>query len=245
MTYNTLNTSCRYEERKALLRQAIVETEADIVALQEVNSTNIVDVRYGNMKVEFSKGIRPSQKTAEAGFCIEGVAVMLSNQFQYSSVENLYYEDDYKLAQRVHLTVAGRDLVLVNTHLNYNTYCDFTLRAAQVAALVKWMSTITCPVICAGDFNINPTNPPYATMRQHFKSAYWEVHGSEPALTFPTGLWGAYADPGRQEAVDFIWYRGEGLHPVRAWLGGTHGDTTRKLWGSDHYAVVADFEFRP
>jgi endonuclease/exonuclease/phosphatase family metal-dependent hydrolase len=245
MTYNVLNTSCRYEERKPLIRASIAKERPDIVGLQEVNFKHERDLRIEDMRFEFSRGIRPSQKAKEDGFLIQGVATMLGKNVLVGQVDNLFYDNDYKLAQRINVTIHEKELVFVNTHLNFNMQYDYTLRAAQVSALLAWLSPISAPVICVGDFNFSPTHPLYPVMRSQFRSAYWEVHGCEPVLTFPTGLWGPFADDCKQEVLDYIWYRGEGIRPVGGALAGTQGSAEKRLYGSDHYAIVADFELMP
>lgn len=173
---------------------------------------------------------------------IQGVATMLGKKAQAGQVDALYYDNDYKLAQRMYVTIHGRELVFVNTHLNFNMQFDYSLRTAQVTALLAWLAPISIPIICVGDFNFSPTHDLYPVMKQHFQSAYFEVHGAEPVLTFPTGLWGSYADNCKQETLDYIWFRGERIRPVAAALAGTQGNVEKRVYGSDHYAIVADFE---
>ena len=245
MTYNILNTSCRYEERKSLIRASIAQQRPDIVGLQEVNSRNERDLRSEDMRFEFARGIRASPKKEEEDFLIQGVAVMLGKQVKMGQTDTLYYDNDYKLAQKIQVTIHGRELVFINTHLNFNLQFDYSLRTAQVTSLLAWLAPVSSPIVCVGDFNFSPTHPLYSLMRQHFRSAYFEVHGTEPVLTFPTGLWGPFVDDCKQETLDYVWYRGERIRPVAAALAGTQGSAEKRLYGSDHYAVVADFELLP
>ena len=60
-----------------------------------------------------------------------------------------------------------------------------------------------------GDFNATPESKTYALlMEAGFKSAYKEVHGSEPEHTFPTGLQAEFMDTDPPMTLDYVFYRG-------------------------------------
>ena len=105
-----------------------------------------------------------------------------------------------------------------------------------------------------GDFNAIPDEKTVSWMTQDagFKSSYREFHGEEPQKTYNTGLISPYMDTDPPCTVDYIFYRngqsGEQVVPrvrltMARVMGEKHeiGDDT--LYGSDHYPLIADFEF--
>lgn len=97
-----------------------------------------------------------------------------------------------------------------------------------------------------GDFNATPDSKTYSLMTEAgFKSAYKEVNGQEPEITFPTGLQAPFMDTDPPLCLDFMFYRGAPtLRPVKAVLMGKEclpSDPT--IYPSDHMALVVDFEY--
>lgn len=110
-----------------------------------------------------------------------------------------------------------------------------------------------------GDFNAIPENETvnWILNEAGFKSSLREFHGQEPEKTFNTGLISPYMDNDPPCTVDYIFYRmGRISNPsvsdtilprVRLTnakiMGDRHDPNDLTLYGSDHYPLVAEFEF--
>jgi endonuclease/exonuclease/phosphatase family metal-dependent hydrolase len=105
-----------------------------------------------------------------------------------------------------------------------------------------------------GDFNALPENDTvnYIINDAGFKSALREYHGEEPKNTFNTGLISPYMDPDPPCTVDYIFYKDGGCVPnanasvkltFAKVMGDRHAPEDNTLYGSDHFPLIADFEF--
>jgi endonuclease/exonuclease/phosphatase family metal-dependent hydrolase len=137
----------------------------------------------------------------------------------------------------------GARLLFAVTHLHHLPV-DPDVRLAQVEQLLPWLdgSPAHDAMIVAGDFNADPSEPAYARMREAgFASAYAAANGSEPPVTWPSGLQAPAIDTdGEPSCLDYIWVRGA-IEVVDARLVFDRhavGDPT--LYPSDHLGVAAN-----
>ena len=83
-------------------------------------------------------------------------------------------------------------------------------------------------------------------MKEHgFKSAYEQVNGKEPGVTFrgPGLIDSPYADPDPNAIFDYIFYKGEGMEPITAMTTAKeHKPGDPGIYASDHMALVSDFD---
>lgn len=70
----------------------------------------------------------------------------------------------------------------------------------------------------------------------------------DDVATHPGITWSP-VDTGLQDRIDFIFYKGEKLHPLAAQVFGLDVQPTNKspnhgrnVWPSDHFAVLVDFQ---
>ncbi len=139
----------------------------------------------------------------------------------------------------------GRTVWFVNTHLHHKPE-EPEVREEQAQAICAWLAEApeATATIVVGDFNTPPSEPAYRVMTgAGFRSAYCEVHGVEPDVTWPSGIQAATMDTeGDPNCLDYIWLRGR-ISAVAARLGANEpqpGDPT--LYPSDHLAIVAELE---
>ena len=60
-----------------------------------------------------------------------------------------------------------------------------------------------------GDFNATPTSITYNLFTEAgFESTYSKINGSEPEITFPTGLQAEFMDTDPPLCLDYIFYKG-------------------------------------
>ena len=77
-----------------------------------------------------------------------------------------------------------------------------------------------------------------------YKSAYEEINGVEPDVTFPTGIQAPFMDMDPPACLDYVFFKGTNLEVTTAVLAADKhvpGDPT--LYASDHKAIVCDFKF--
>lgn len=126
------------------------------------------------------------------------------------------------------LEVQGRELLLLNTHIDYRP--DDAERLANVAQFKGILTNHTSDaVLFAGDFNDRPGSRTYQAMAELFDDA-WLRSGEGDGFTIPS------AKPDRR--IDYLWLRkGAALRPVRAWVPATEA--------SDHRPVVVELIWEP
>ena len=232
MTYN-IHHGAGLDGKVDLQRIAdlIKREQADIVALQEVD-----------------KGVeRTARRDCPAELAaLTGMSCVFSNNFHYQGGEygnavltrfpikrwtNLHYKmlrpgEQRGLLQLV-LDVHGRDLVFLNTHIDYRA--DDTERLMNADELLKVIQAYRGqPMILCGDFNDTPGSRTHEKIAQAFTDT-WTVAGSGKGLTIP-------AEKPRKR-IDYIWLAKDSVvEPIRAWVPQSEA--------SDHLPVVAEFRFR-
>jgi endonuclease/exonuclease/phosphatase family metal-dependent hydrolase len=95
-----------------------------------------------------------------------------------------------------------------------------------------------------GDFNADPGEPTYARMvAAGFRSAFAEANGSDPEVTWPSGLQAPAMDTdGIPECLDYIWLRG-GVRVTAARLAFDRPDPEDPtIYPSDHLGISALLE---
>jgi endonuclease/exonuclease/phosphatase family metal-dependent hydrolase len=112
-------------------------------------------------------------------------------------------------ALRVPVSDRSGGLHFVVTHLHH-VPADEAIRDEQATQLTEWLRPDEGPLVVVGDFNAEPVEPAYRTMRDAgFRSALAEANGAEPDATWPSGIQApgmdAEGDPG---CLDYIWVRG-------------------------------------
>ena len=115
-------------------------------------------------------------------------------------------------AHRVRVDLpGGRSVVFVVTHLHH-LGPDEAIRDAQTVTLLAWLDGApeSDGQIVVGDFNADPDEPAPARMRAAgFRSAHHEANGTDPPVTWPSGLQAPAMDTdGPPECLDYIWVRG-------------------------------------
>jgi endonuclease/exonuclease/phosphatase family metal-dependent hydrolase len=154
-----------------------------------------------------------------------GVGVL--SRFPILSIDHRRYANRREAERRgfirVRVSVGGREIDFVTTHLDYQ-YEDG--RQFEIEQLLKALEGINEPLIIVGDFNAVPTEGSYKLMRARFEDA-WEINGEEGGLSYPA------IKPAKR--IDYIFYpKGFGFSVKRAWVVNT--------LASDHLPVIADME---
>ena len=205
-TLNILNLADRWPERLPLLLADMSALQPDLLGLQEVVFVMQQDRLIGAAGEGRYEAIR-----GWAGRPEYGNSLLVRSPLRGRDVARL----DLGLNRAAHRTVVdlpgGSTVLVVVTHLHHPG-AEEAARDEQTARLVDWLADAppTTALIAMGDFNADPGEPTYRRMvAAGFRSAYAEVHGSDPAVTWPSGLQAPAMDTdGIPECLDYIWVRG-------------------------------------
>ena len=208
----------------------IKREQADIVALQEVD-----------------KGVqRTARRDLPAEFAaLTGMTYVFSNIFNYQGGEygnavltrfpikrctNTHYKMPRPGEQRgilqLTLDVHGRDLVFMDTHVDYHG--DDAERLMNVTEMMDLIQQYRGrPMILCGDFNDTPGSRTYKKVAEQFNDT-WASVGAGEGLTIP-------ADKPNKR-IDYIWIsKGAPITPLKIWVPQSEA--------SDHLPVVGELRF--
>lgn len=236
ITLNLRADANRWDERFPLVVETLLESDADIIALQEIRlkieqDTLIADALNKN-----------SDNPYQAYLCedwyephILGTAFL--SRIPIIEHERIELPQGFRTAQRLLLEQKGQHIHIVNTHLHHKPYRDECIRLEQLTCILSWIKAYETPLILVGDMNARPESATIALAKQHLQSAYDVIHGKEPELTFPTPL---RADEKLSpRAIDYI-FCDEHFTVMNCELIGTNPSIKdESLYISDHFGLVA------
>lgn len=125
----------------------------------------------------------------------------------------------------------------VDTHLE--AFAD-PIRDAQAIELLLGPTLTKRPVIAAGDFNFDPTTPPYRLTRGFgFADAWRRVHPHDPGFTCCQDADLRNPSSHLDERIDYVFARGGFAPTAAALVGAAQADRVGGLWPSDHAGVAA------
>lgn len=194
-TLNLHNRRDRWLERRNLIVAELVDTQPDLVSLQEINRPigqgrwlrNQINSRLSGKSGHPYRLIQKRKQHVIHGY-FEGIGVL--SKLPILSHDALSLGFGGRVALRVNVELSSREsLDFVATHLHHVAE-EPEARVDQVMRLIGWLGERN-PVplqVIAGDFNEIPTGPAIQQMRQRYRSAFCEVHGYDPIATYPTVL---------------------------------------------------------
>lgn len=211
----------------ASIQAAILRSEADIVALQELSS-GVARMLETELSERYPyQVLRPAPADGRQN----GIGVL--SRFP---LERPSYSEAYR-GQRFGLEVAGRRFDLINVHFNVpfqngrtsslRNY-DPTLRDGQLDALLEATTDVPSLVV-VGDFNLSDNESGYRRLAKGLTDSFRHTRAGF-GFTYParTAYRGLPLPP--LVRLDYVWVRG--LEPVSA--------AKDCRTGSDHCIVVAD-----
>jgi endonuclease/exonuclease/phosphatase family metal-dependent hydrolase len=240
-TLNIRNLADRWEERLPLLLADMSAIQPDVLGLQEV----VYPLQQDRLIGAAGEGRYESYR-AWAGRPEYGNALLVREPISESvaAVERIDLGLN-RSALRLVLALERTTLLVAITHLHHLP-ADEALRDDQARLLLEWLATSppTVGQILVGDFNAEPSEPAAERIRgAEFRSAFAEANGTDPQVTWPSGLQAPGMDTdGEPGCLDYIWIRG-GIRVTSArlaWDRPAVGDPT--LYASDHVGLVADLE---
>ncbi|HEX5012917.1 MAG TPA: endonuclease/exonuclease/phosphatase family protein [Candidatus Limnocylindrales bacterium] len=238
-TLNIRNLADRWDERLPLLLADMAALQPDVLGLQEV----VYPLQQDRLIGAGGEG-RYQTFRAWAGRPEYGNAMLVRDSLVASvgDVERLDLGLN-RSALRLVLGLGGARVLLAVTHLHH-VPADEAVRDDQARQLLEWLDRgpTTDVQVVVGDFNAEPSEPAVARMRAaEFRSSYAEANGTDPDVTWPSGLQAPGMDTdGDPGCLDYIWIRGDmrAASARLAWDRPAVGDPT--LYPSDHIGLVAE-----
>jgi endonuclease/exonuclease/phosphatase family metal-dependent hydrolase len=239
-TLNILNLADRWPERLPLILADMAALQPDLLGLQEVIYVVQQDRLIGAAGEGRYEAIR-----GWAGRPEYGNSLLVRAPLAGREVDRLDLGLSRSAVRAFVDLPNGSAVLIVVTHLHHPG-TEEAARAEQTTALVDWLAAAPAAdaTIAMGDFNADPGEPTYARMREAgFRSAYAEVNGSDPEVTWPSGLQAPAMDTdGIPECLDYIWLRGD-VRVTAARLAFDRPDPEDPtLYPSDHLGISALLE---
>jgi endonuclease/exonuclease/phosphatase family metal-dependent hydrolase len=239
-TLNILNLADRWPERQGLIYADMAALQPDVLALQEV-----VYVMHQDRLIGAAGEAAYAATRGWAGRPEYGNSLLVREPF-HGKQESRLDLGLQRSAHRVRLSLpGGAGVIVAVTHLHHPPAAHIE-RDEQAQALLAWLEEAlpADATILAGDFNAGPNEPAYARITAAgFRSAHREVHGSEPARTWPSGLIAPAMDTeGDPKCLDYIWVRGA-ARVIDCRLVFDRPDAADPtLYPSDHFGLAAHLE---
>ena len=239
-TLNIRNLADRWFERLPLLLADMAALQPDLLGLQEV-----VYVMQQDRLIGAAGEGRYDAVRGWAGRPEYGNSLLVREPLAATATDRLDLGLSRSALRSVVALPGGSSVLVVVTHLHH-LGPDAIQRDEQTEALLAWLEGApeADATIVMGDFNADPDEPAPARLRKAgFRSAYAEVNGAEPAVTWPSGLVAPAMDTdGDPECLDYIWLRGA----VRAASARLAFDRPAPedvtLYPSDHLGIAARLE---
>lgn len=236
VTFNIWHNQGDWAARLPLLVETIRAQDADVIALQEVledasvglpNQARTLAEALGGYEMHFVSTDAEGAPRRYGNAILSRLPVI---QHDWKKLEPL---DDYRTVIRVRVSLGGRAVDVVNTHLAWQADAA-AVRARQIADLLAWLPQDGVPVIVTGDFNAEQTDPGLATLTgSRFATAL--PHGAVVTTLNP-----AKNHPDRQ--IDHIFAERDHFAISQATLIGDQ--PTNGEYPSDHFGVVATISLR-
>lgn len=235
-TLNIRNLADRWSERLPLLLADFAALQPDLMGLQEVVYVLEQDRLIGAAGAGHYRAMR-----GWAGRPEYGNSILTRVELATSRVERLELSHG-RSAGRLAVEHDGARVLFANVHLHHEVPDD-AIRDDQVRILIEWLAGASRSdvQVVVGDFNADPAEPAYARMvAAGFRSACLAANGSEPGVTWPSGLQGPAIDTdGEPSCLDYIWVRGEASVAAAAVVFNRPSADDPGLYPSDHFGLSA------
>ncbi len=233
-TLNIRNLADRWAERLPLLLADFAALQPDVIGLQEV----VYPLQQDRLIGAAGAGQYQASR-CWAGRPEYGNSILVRDELATSAPERLELSQG-RSAGRILIELDGLRLLFVNLHLHHEV-ADEAIRDEQARVVLEWLAAASPSevTIVVGDFNADPAEPAYARMAgAGFRSACLEASGSEPAVTWPSGLQGPAIDTdGEPSCLDYIWVRGAASVLAARLVFNRPSVDDPGLYPSDHFGL--------
>lgn len=236
-TMNILNLADRWDERLPLLLADMAALQPDLLGLNEV----VFPMQQDRILGAAGEG-RYETVRGWAGRPEYGNSILVKVPLMAGDADRLELGHN-RSAIRIRVVLpGGARLVYAAVHLHHLP-ADHELRAAQVDQMLPWLdaSPEHEAMIVVGDFNAGPGEPAAQGMRAAgFASAFATANGTDPAVTWPSGLIAPAMDTnGNPDCLDYIWTRGAVVVEDARLVFDRPAVGDPTLYPSDHLGIAA------
>lgn len=194
-TLNLQNRQNRWLDRRELIVAELLETQPDLLSLQEVYRPigqgrwlkNQINSRLTGSSKQPYQLVQKRRQHLIKGYS-EGIAILSRLPVLSHDFVNLGFKG--RVALRANVELPDHDTVdFVAVHLHPEA-TDRQTRSEQTLQLTGWLNNHN-PVprrIIAGDFNEIPSGPAIQLMKQTYRSAFEDQRGYDPIATYPTAM---------------------------------------------------------
>jgi endonuclease/exonuclease/phosphatase family metal-dependent hydrolase len=208
----------------------IKETKADIVGLQEIDR-GVERTARKDFPKELAK-LTGMEIYFERNIIYQGgdYGNAVLTKFPIKKKKNTHYkmirEGEQRGVMQLVLDVHGKDLLFMNTHIDYRPEDDErVINADELKQIVADAGKM--PVVLCGDFNDTPGSRTHEKIKK-FLTDTWELKGQGVGLTCPTEK--------PEVRIDYIWISNETVEPLKI--------EVLKSDASDHLPVVGECRLR-
>jgi endonuclease/exonuclease/phosphatase family metal-dependent hydrolase len=239
-TLNIRNLADRWDERLALLLVDMSALQPDLLGLQEV----VYPMQQDRLIGAAGEGSYETLR-AWAGRPEYGNSLLVRSPLGAGEVARLELGLNRSALRSVIRLASGRSVLVAVTHLHHEVD-GAAERDDQARQLIDWLDTAPASdvQVAMGDFNADPEEPAAGRMRSHgYRSAFAEVNGREPAVTWPSGLQAPAIDTdGDPACLDYIWVRGGARVSSARLVFDRPKVDDLTLFPSDHFGISAHLE---
>jgi endonuclease/exonuclease/phosphatase family metal-dependent hydrolase len=244
LTINTWKCDGNYRQRLALLKTQLGELKPDVVACQEVFKSDDADTGHelaDALGMYYTFANARQKKRLFAGKLTDSESGLgLLSRYPILETATLplppHPDDTDRLAQFVWLSVNGKPVLVVNTHLTH-LRGQSELRQQQVAMLLAHpaLADPSYTTFLCGDFNAEVHSPEIQFLLNHptvsVQNAYQLGNGTPPGYTLPD-----HSGNERNRCIDFIF----SLSPVLITEAHVVLDSpdSEGNYPSDHFGVL-------
>jgi endonuclease/exonuclease/phosphatase family metal-dependent hydrolase len=239
-TLNLRNLADRWDERLPLLLADMAALQPHLMGLQEV----VYPLQQDRLMAAAGPGEYEIHR-GWAGRPEYGNTILVRRPLWGTGAERLELGDSRSAARVVVDIPGGATIGFAVTHLHH-VPADEAARARQADELARWLAAgpATDAAIVVGDFNAEPVEPAYRVMVDAgWRSAFAEANGSEPPVTWPSGLDAPAKDTdGDPGCLDYIWLRGAVRATAARLVFDRPAADDPTLYPSDHLGLAATVE---
>ena len=239
-TLNIRNLADRWPERLPLLLADMAALQPDVIGLQEV-----VYPMHQDRLLGAAGDRRYHVRRAWAGRPEYGNSLLVTEDLAVRDVDRLDLGLNRSALRATVEWGSGPPIQVAVTHLHHVPDAA-SERDDQARQLLEWLDDgprVRVRVV-VGDFNAHPGEPAAERMRAAgFRSALAEVNGSDPAVTWPSGIQAPGMDTeGEPDCLDYIWVHGPvRVAAARVVFDRPHPDDAT-LYPSDHFGLSTHLE---
>jgi endonuclease/exonuclease/phosphatase family metal-dependent hydrolase len=242
-TLNIRNLADRWFERLPLLLADMAALQPDLLGLQEV----VYPMQQDRLIGAAGEG-RYAAFRGWAGRPEYGNGLLVREPMAPTAIDRLELSRNRSALRAIVPLDGGLDVLVVVTHLHHEVD-GASERDAQTTALIEWVAAgprATAEIVM-GDFNADPAEPAAERMMAAgYRSALAVANGSDPGVTWPSGIQAPGMDvDGDPACLDYIWIRGPVAVSTARLAFDRPDPMDRTLYPSDHFGLSAWLEIGP